>query len=255
MRTISAPLNTMSHFLTHAKVAMGWTAVSNTEHASSPANDLQNALLNGARAFASEFLAMFLILFFLLMSGDNFLRRLVEVMPRFRDKRQVTDISKKIESDITAYLVTITGMNALVGIATGLAMWSVGLQDFILWGAVAFLLNFVPILGSLCGFAIFLAVGMLSLDPLWKAFMPMVLYSTIHILEGEAITPLLLARRFTLNPVLVIISLVFWYWVWGVPGAMLAVPILAIVKIICDRIRSLAAFGHFLEGEKHVLDS
>jgi predicted PurR-regulated permease PerM len=141
-----------------------------------------------------------------------------------------------------------------VGIATGLAMWALGLDDPILWGAIAFLLNFVPILGPLTGVAIFLGVGMLSLDPLWKAFMPMVLYGVIHIIEGETITPMLLARRFTLNPVLVIISLLFWDWMWGIPGAILAVPMLAILKIICDRIRALAALGHFLEGEKHALD-
>ncbi|WP_158545136.1 AI-2E family transporter [Dyella monticola] len=255
VRIISAPLNAMSRLLAHAKMAVGGanTPGAGTMQASpSLTNGLQAALLSAAHTFASEFLATFLILFFLLMSGDTFLRRLVEVMPRFRDKRQVTDISQQIEADISAYLVTVTGMNALVGIATGLAMWALGLQDVLLWGAAAFLLNFVPILGPLCGFAIFLAVGMLSLDPLWKAFMPMILYSTIHILEGETVTPLILARRFTLNPVLVIMSLLFWDWMWGVPGAILAVPILAIVKIICDRVRSLAAFGHFLEGEQHV---
>jgi predicted PurR-regulated permease PerM len=73
------------------------------------------------------------------------------------------------------------------------------------------------------------------------------------LIEGETVTPMLLAKRFTLNPVLVIISLVFWFWMWGIPGAILSMPILsmpilAISKIICDRVRPLAAFGHFLEG-------
>jgi predicted PurR-regulated permease PerM len=70
----------------------------------------------------------------------------------------------------------------------------------------------------------------------------------LHLIEGETVTPILLARRFTLNPVLVIISLVFWFWMWGIAGAILSVPMLAITKIICDRIGPLAAFGHFLEG-------
>ena len=69
-----------------------------------------------------------------------------------------------------------------------------------------------------------------------------------HLIEGETVTPMLVARRFTLNPVLVIIALVFWFWIWGISGAILAVPMLAIAKIICDRLRPLAAFGHFLEG-------
>jgi predicted PurR-regulated permease PerM len=67
-------------------------------------------------------------------------------------------------------------------------------------------------------------------------------------MEGEALTPMLLARRFTLNPVLVIISLIFWFWMWGVVGAVLAVPMLAMAKIICDGIKPLAPIGHFLEG-------
>jgi predicted PurR-regulated permease PerM len=189
----------------------------------------------------------------LLNSGDTFLRRLVEVMPRFRDKRQVIDISQQVESDISSYLVTITVMNLLVGVVTGSAMWALGLPNPLLWGAVAFLLNYVPILGPLTGMVVFLAAGMLSLDPLWKAFMPMAAYVAIHMVEGETVTPMLLARRFTLNPVLVIIALLFWDWMWGVPGAILAVPMLAITKIVCDRIRPLAALGHFLEGEKHAM--
>ena len=88
----------------------------------------------------------------------------------------------------------------------------------------------------------------MTIDTLWQALLPAGLYLAIHLIEGEMVTPMLLAKRFTLNPVLVIVALVFWYWMWGVPGAILAVPLLAITKIVCDRIRSLAAVGHFLEG-------
>jgi predicted PurR-regulated permease PerM len=95
---------------------------------------------------------------------------------------------------------------------------------------------------------IFLLAGLLTNDTLWLALLPAGLYLGFHLIEGETITPMLLAKRFTLNPVLVIISLVFWFWMWGTPGAILSVPMLAITKIICDRIRPLAAFGHFLEG-------
>ena len=76
--------------------------------------------------------------------------------------------------------------------------------------------------------------------------LPAGIYLVIHFVEGEVVTPMLLARRFILNPVLVIVSLVFWYWVWGVAGALLAVPMLATLKIVCDRIRPLMALGHFL---------
>jgi predicted PurR-regulated permease PerM len=91
-------------------------------------------------------------------------------------------------------------------------------------------------------------VGLLSFDSLALALLPAGIYLLIHVIEGEFITPLILAKRLTLNPVIIILSLIFWYWMWGVPGAILAVPILAIVKIICDRIKPLMAIGHFLEG-------
>ncbi|URX61457.1 AI-2E family transporter [Luteibacter anthropi] len=250
VKVISAPLDSLKGMLAHAKGMIGASDEGTAGHPAAAGIDFQGAILSGVQTFASEFLTMFLVLFFLLNSGDTFLRRLVEVMPRFRDKRQVIDIAWQVESDVSSYLVTITMMNLLVGIATGLAMWALGLSDPILWGAVAFLLNYVPILGPLVGVVTFLGVGMLSLDPLWKAFMPMVLYGAIHVLEGETITPMLLARRFTLNPVIVIIALLFWDWMWGVPGAILAVPMLAITKILCDGIRPLAAFGHFLEGDR-----
>jgi predicted PurR-regulated permease PerM len=189
-----------------------------------------------------------LFLFFFLVSGDIFLHRLVEILPRFSNKRQVVEISQQIGSNISAYQVTIKIMNAAVGIATALTMWLTGVGDPILWGTVAFLLNYVPILGPALGVLIFLFAGLLTHDTLWQALLLAGLYLGFHLIEGETITPMLVARRFTLNPVLVIIALVFWFWIWGISGAILAVPMLAIGKIICDRLRPLAAFGHFLEG-------
>ena len=209
---------------------------------------LSDRLLSGTRSFASGLLETVLVLFFLLVSGDTFLRRLVEILPRFKDKRQAVDISQQIESDVSAYLFTITIMNLAVGVATGTVMAICGVGDPVLWGTVAFLLNYIPILGPMIGVVVFLLAGLLSIDSLWAAFLPAGLYLLIHLVEGETVTPILLARRFTINPVLVILSLVFWYWMWGVPGAVLSTPMLAITKIICDRIRPLMALGHFMEG-------
>jgi predicted PurR-regulated permease PerM len=125
-----------------------------------------------------------------------------------------------------------------------------GMGDPVLWGTVAFLLNYMPILGPMTGVVVILLAGLLSINSLWVAFLPAGLYLLIHLVEGETVTPMLLARRFTINPVMVILSLVFWYWMWRVPGAILSTPMLAITKIICDRIRPLMAFGHFMEGQR-----
>jgi predicted PurR-regulated permease PerM len=210
---------------------------------------LTGALFAGTRSVLDGLFTTVLVLYFLLVAGNIFLLRIVEILPTFSNKRQAVDISQQIQEDISAYLVTITAMNAAVGVATAAAMYLCGLGDPLLWGATAFLLNFIPILGPLFGVGIFVLVGMLSFDSLWWALLPPVLYFGIHLVEGETLTPMLLARRFTLNPVLIILSLVFWFWMWGMLGAILAVPMLAILKIVCDRLRPLKALGHFLEGE------
>lgn len=240
LRFLSRPIQTLQTFL-HQFDGDGAGAA-----ASGPT--MSEVLLKGTQHFASGFFEMLLILFFLLISGDTFLRRMVEIVPSFRDKRRVVELSQQIEENVSAYLITITLMNLAVGVATGIAMWACGLGDPVLWGGVAFLLNYVPIMGPFVGVALFLLAGLLTIDDLWHAFLPAGLYFLIHVIEGETITPILLARRFTLNPVLVIISLIFWFWMWGVPGAILAVPMLAITKIVCDGVKPLNPLGHFLEG-------
>ena len=210
---------------------------------------ITGALFAGTRSILDGLFTTVLVLYFLLVAGNIFLRRIVEILPTFGNKRQAVDISQQIQEDISAYLVTITAMNAAVGVTTAVAMYLCGLGDPLLWGTTAFLLNYIPILGPLFGVCIFVLVGMLSFESVWWALLPPALYFGIHLVEGESLTPMLLARRFTLNPVLIILSLVFWFWMWGMLGAILAVPMLAILKIISDRLRPLKALGHFLEGE------
>jgi predicted PurR-regulated permease PerM len=127
-------------------------------------------------------------------------------------------------------------------------MWACGVANPLLWGVIAFVLNFVPILGAMVGVVVFLMASVLSLGVNWWAVLPVGLYLAVHVAEGEIVTPMLMAHRFTINPVMVILALIFWYWMWGVPGAILAVPMLAITKIVCDDLRPLRALGHILEA-------
>ncbi len=205
-------------------------------------------ILQGTRAALGQVFTLAIMLFFLLSAGDSLLRRLVEILPTFQEKRRAVEIALEIERNISGYLLTITAMNLLVGIANGVSMWAQGMPDPLLWGTVAFLLNYVPILGPFTGVVIFFFVGLFSKPALWQAFLPALIYLGVHVLEGETFTPMLLARRFTLNPVLVILSLFFWDWLWGVPGAFLSVPLLAILKIVADRVPGLAPLGHLVGG-------
>jgi predicted PurR-regulated permease PerM len=211
-------------------------------------SSLVGAVFSGTAAATSGLLTTLLVLFYLLVSGETFLRRLVEILPRYKDKRHAVELSIDIERNVSMYLLTITCINALVGVATGCVMWLCGVASPVLWGAVAFAVNFVPILGPMVGIVIFLMASVLALGVTWWAVLPVGLYFGIHVIEGEIATPMLMARRFTINPVAVILALIFWYWMWGVTGAILAVPMLAITKIVCDDLRPFRALGHLLEG-------
>lgn len=221
---------------------------------SSPSSLLSNpigmvtAVLGGTGTIAAHLFETVIVLFYLLVFGETFLRRLVEVLPTFAEKRKAVLITLRVERDLSVYLLAVTVINAVVGCATAGVMWLSGVPGPVLWGAVAFCLNFVPVLGPFFGIILFVAVGLISKGPAWGALLPAALYFGIHVIEGEIATPLLMANRFTINPVAVILSLIFWYWMWGVPGAILAVPVLTIIKIVCDRLRPLRAFGHLLEG-------
>jgi predicted PurR-regulated permease PerM len=239
-------------YLQHAFGAIERTVTSSGQEPNMPAvavkdgSGVASALALGTVTVLSRFFATMVVLFFLLASGDRLLRGFIEVLPRFSDKRQAVAIATETQHHIGGYLLTITLMNTVVGIAAGLAMWACGLGDPVLWGSIAFLLNYVPILGPLVGIGIFLVAGIITLEGPWFGLLPAGLYLLIHIAEGETITPMLLANRFKLNPVLVIVSLFFWHAMWGIPGALLAVPLLAMFKILCEHVDSLKPAAHII---------
>jgi predicted PurR-regulated permease PerM len=207
-----------------------------------------SSILQGGRAFLGQGFTLVLLLFFYLSSGDSLLRSFVEILPHFDEKRRAVTIVTEIEKNISRYLVTISVMNLVVGMLAGLAVWLLGMPDPLLFGTVAFLLNYIPIIGPVIGVVIFFFVGVITFSTIWQALIPAGVYLAIHVLEGETITPMLLARRFTLNPVMVISSLMFWDYLWGIPGALLSTPLLAVTKIVCDHIETLEPIGHLLGG-------
>ncbi|UYH51057.1 AI-2E family transporter [Candidatus Kirkpatrickella diaphorinae] len=203
-------------------------------------------VLYGTRTILVEFFTTILLLFFFLSSGDVLLRRIIEVMPHHAGRKRVQQMMAKIERNVSIYLATITVMNGLVGLLNYMQCWLLDMPNPLLWGVLAFLLNYIPIIGPLTGVVIYLFVALSSFHAVIWAFAPPLIYLLIHLIEGETITPLLLAKRFTLNPVLVISSLVFWDWMWGIGGAFLSVPMLAVLKIVCDHIDRLTPLGHLI---------
>jgi predicted PurR-regulated permease PerM len=248
LSVLQGPIDVLTSMMRQVDAMGNGGAPSGSPIASIRPATLVGAVFSSTATATAALLTTLLVLFYLLVSGETFLRRAVEILPRFRDKRAAVELSMHIERDVSAYLLTIATINLMVGIATFGDMWLCGVDSPVLWGAVAFMLNFVPILGPMIGIVIFLLASVMSMGVVWAALVPVGLYLLIHVIEGEIATPIVLARRFTINPVAVILSLIFWYWMWGVAGAVLAVPMLAITKIVCDDLRPLRALGHLLEG-------
>lgn len=186
------------------------------------------------------------LLYFLLSSGDLFLHKLVHVLPTLGHRKQAVEIARRIEADVSKYLFTITSINLGLGVAVALGMYLAGMPNPTLWGGMAALFNFVPYLGALVAAGILFLAALTTFDSIGFAFGVVAIFGTLTALEGYLITPLVLGRRLTLNPVAVFLGIIFWGWLWGVFGAVLAVPILATVKILCDNVESLSPLGDFL---------
>jgi predicted PurR-regulated permease PerM len=204
------------------------------------------AILSRTQAFLGGAVVALILLYFLLASGDFFLRKLIRVLPRLEDKRRAVEIARQAELHISTYLSTVTLINSALGLAVGIAMWAVGMPNPALWGVVAGLLNYVPYLGSLVTLVLIGIASILTFDDLGRALVAPLLYFAINFAEGYFLTPTIIGRRLTLNPVVVFVGLVFWGWLWGIPGALIAVPLMAMLKILCDHIEPLSPIGEFL---------
>jgi predicted PurR-regulated permease PerM len=191
------------------------------------------------------------LLYLLLASGDLFLQKLVRVMPTMRDKKRAVDISHEIQQQISNYLFSVSLINIGLGIVVGGGLYWLGVPNAAMWGMLIALLNFVPYFGPFAGISLLAIVGLLTFDTLRQGLLPPAWYLLLHLLEANFITPVLLGRRFTLNSVVIFVSLIFWTWLWGVPGALLSVPILVSLKVICDRIPSMSRVSELLTSESN----
>ena len=193
-----------------------------------------------------EVVVFLVMLYFLLASGDLFLRKLIHVLPRFEDKKRAVLIMRQIEDHISKYLITVAMINACLGVAGGLVFWALGMPNPALWGALAFVLNFIPYLGALAEILIVGVVAAATFPHLSHALLVPTCYLALAAIEGNFVTPYIMGRRMTLNPVVIFVAVTFGGFLWGILGVFLAVPALVMLKIFCDHIEPLASFGEFL---------
>lgn len=192
-------------------------------------------------------LAVFVfLLYFLLASGDLFLRKFIRVLPLLRHKRNAVEISHQIERELSAYLFTVTLINIGLGVTVGFGLYLIGMPSPLLWGAMAGFLNYLPYLGPVIGVTIVGLVALVSFDSTVQIVAAPALYFAVNALEGYLVTPFIVGRSLRLNPVAIFISIMFWGWIWGIPGALLAVPLLVMLKIVSDNVSTLSPMSEFL---------
>jgi predicted PurR-regulated permease PerM len=205
------------------------------------------SLINWTELFLAGLIETLVLLYLLLASGDLFLQKLVHVMPTLGDKKRAVEISHEIQQNISNYLLTVTLINVGLGVAVSGGLYFMGLPNAAMWGLFVAALNFVPYFGPVSGIVLLTAVGLLTFETsLWRALLPPAWYLTLHLLETNLITPVLLGRRFTLNPVAIFVSLMFWTWLWGIPGALLSLPILVSIKVVSDHVPALSSVSEVL---------
>ncbi|HET7239974.1 MAG TPA: AI-2E family transporter, partial [Gemmatimonadales bacterium] len=207
---------------------------------------LTTQLFGGTASFLSGATVVLFLTYFLLAVGDLFLQKLVAVLPQFKDKKTAVSIARETEAQISVYLFTSTMINIGVGVVTAVAMWLVGMPNAALWGVVAAVLNFVPYVGALVNMVVLALAAFVTFDSVSRALLVPAVFFGINLIEGNLVTPMILGRRMRLNTVALFIGFVFWWYIWGVAGAILAVPMMAALKIMCDHIESLTPIGEFL---------
>lgn len=170
--------------------------------------------------------------FFLLASNINFSRKCTSMCTNFSDRRRTVQVFRDIRNNVSSYLITITLINTVLGGLVTLTMYLLGFEDPWLWGVVAGVLNFIPYLGPLVTTFLLIFVGLTTFSEPIKVFISPGVYLLLTIIEGQILTPLIIGHKLDLNPVAVFLSLVFWGWVWGPVGMVLAIPILVSLKVV-----------------------
>lgn len=201
-------------------------------------------------AFFSQLLLTLLLLYFMLASGDLLYLKIVQSFDTMRDKRRAYLALREIEDSIGNYLGAITIINLCLGIAIGSVLYALGMPSASMFGAMAFLLNFIPYIGMLMGTAIIAVVGLVSFDGYFVPLMAALSYVVINSIEGQIITPYFISRRLRMNTVVVFLSVALWAWLWSVIGMIVAVPLLVVIRVLSEHIPALEKFGNFLGDDR-----
>ena len=225
--------STLQRFVdrTLASVASGSEATAQALSATAPTS-VVDYFISAAPSAAIQLFFAVLVVFFFLAGWTRLRKGTIRRRGSFDGAMQTARVIQNVVDATADYLATITAINAILGLIVSLLLWALGMPSPFMWGGVVAICNFVPYLGPIVA-AILLALGgLMTFDAVGFALLPALIFIGVHLVEANLITPLVLGRRLTINPLLILVSLSFWGWVWGTPGALLAVPLLLILQTI-----------------------
>ncbi|MGH8156239.1 MAG: AI-2E family transporter, partial [Rhodanobacteraceae bacterium] len=244
------PITRISHAASTslASVGVGGAAPAAEKKSAAPGGfSLSDLLTMAPRALAATLTVILLVLFFLTY-GDRMRARLVTASPTFSYRRTTARVVRNIQIEISRYLFTVTVINVCLGAATAAVLWALKMPDPLLWGGVATLFNYVPYVGATATTLLLLVVGLLNFSSPLHALGPAACFVCMGAMEGSVITPTIMGHRLRLSPVAVLVWLLIWGWMWGIPGVLLATPMLTCLKLITERLPEWRWFAKVVEG-------
>jgi predicted PurR-regulated permease PerM len=204
-------------------------------------------LVQSAPRIAVAVLTVALLVFFFLSYGRNVAAHLVTAMPGFSYRRIALGLIRGIQEEFSRYLLTVTLINIALGLITAAILWALNMPDPLLWGGLVTLLNYMPYVGAVTNTLLLLAVGLLNFNDPLHALAPAACFAVLAALEGNVITPMIMGRRMRLSPLAILVWLLIWGWMWGIPGALLAVPMLTCLKLITEWLPGWQWFARMVE--------
>jgi len=204
---------------------------------------LAQSLLASAQTIVVQTGFIFILAYFLLITREEFRIKFIALQPTLRERVRAARVFRDVGRRVSGYVVTFSIINIVVGVGTGVACWQLGLPEPAMWGGLAFLFNFIPFLGPAIMMALLGLAGLATFDTLVEASFPVLAFMGISFLEANLITPTIVGRRMTLNPLAIILVVSFWIWLWGPVGGVIALPMLIMFKVVCDHTPPLRVIG------------
>lgn len=197
-----------------------------------PPQSLLDLVTTSAPSALLEMFFAILVIYFFLAGWTNLRRAAITGRSSFGGAMATARVIQNVVDDTSAYLGTITLINLMLGVIVAAALWYIGMPTPLMWGGIVALLNYVPYLGPIFAALLLALGGLMTFTDIWWALLPAAIMVGAHLVEANVITPLVVGHRLTINPLMILITLSFWGWVWGTPGALLAVPLLIIIQTV-----------------------